>query len=430
MLKQECLWLRNIGAIDENNEHLFNYDLSVFEGDIICISSSTFAKRKLVSKLILGYLQPTNGSIFVAEKECKLYDAKYAFTHGISSSESTDSLVKTMTIEHNLFALRERENPLSLFNEKAAQIQTQNILNTLGLSDLKNKLVQDLSTYQQQLVCMAKSVINHAKVIVVNDTSKNSIEEKLQLIKNIKTYAKNGVSFVIICDEMDDFIGYANRIQYIFDSNQIFEFKDESQFHRFIEEKNNHQVSKKSLIQKSESLDPSKSKMFEAFKYDDVVFEKWFSNKSSFVISGNIDQYFILNFSIKDNICLGIYPKLSTYSVMNKKMLDFTSLEAKKFANIINLDGRIDYLSHLQKLLLLIYRASLQNYKVIILDDIFSEMDDYEWNHLVKALEKLVEKDTLIYFKNCNSYLFKINSPFFNQLDRRHAMMIKKDTKS
>ncbi len=427
MLKQEYLWLRNIDVSNAHHEQLLNYDLSIFEGEIICITSSTFSKRKLVSNLILGYLKPENGSIFLNEKLCKNYNAQFAFSHGISSSESTGSLVKTMKIEHNLFALRERNNPLSIFNEKAAQIQTQKILNSLGLFDYKNKLIQDLSVYEQQIVCLAKSVINNAKIIVVNDTSMNSYEEKMQLIKNIKTYSKQGVSFIIICDENDESIYHANRIQYISDSNQIFEFEEVKQFLVFLDDQNSSLMNK-NISQRNSSLDFLVPNSMDAFRYDDAILDMWLSKRQAYEITGNIDRYFIPNFSIKENICLGIYSKLTTWSILNENLIDFTFLEAKRFANITNSSISIDKLTHLQKLLLLIYRVSLQNHKFIILNDIFNEMDDYEWSHLIRTLEDLVEKRTVIYFKNCNSHYFRIKSSNFYQLDRKKAIMIKKDT--
>ncbi len=423
MSKKEYLWLKNIDAKNENNEHLFHYDLSVFEGDVICIVSSTFSKKRLVSNLILGYAKALNGRIYVNEKHYQNYDAQVAFSNGISSSESTNSLVTSMTIEHNLFALRERNNPLSMFNQKAAHVQTHNILNKLGLSDIKNKLVQDLSEYEQQMVCIAKSVINHAKIIVVNETSKNSYKEKMQYIENIKTYSKQGVAFVILCDEMDEFVDIATRIQYISDSGLVFEFKDKISFMDYINDNDINDVNK--LQKRLKMKTHSGSQIFE---YGDVILEKWLEQKKTYEIAKNVDDYLVNNLSIKENVCLGVYSKLSNLSILNEGLIDFTYQEARRFANIIKDYDNVQNLTHLQKLLLLIYRVSLQNFQVLILDDIFSEMDDFEWNHLIKALNTLVEKDILVYLKNCNSYLFNIQSPHFYQLDRRNAIMIKKDT--
>ena len=434
--KKELLWLRNIRALDESGELLEHYNLSVFEGEVICIMSSRYIYQRMISNLILGHLKPVEGNIFLNESECDDYSSIFAYSHGVSTSDSSDRLISTMSIEDNLFALKDRKNPFSLYNRKAARIQTEKILERIGLLDLRYKNIIDLLPYQKQVISLEKAIINHSKLIVINNTNLDYTENELKrLIDSIRRFADQGLGFVIFCDGINDFLSIADRIQYLSDKDDYYEFYSAEDLKNYLKEYpydetfNNYGDSNKvNLREKGSGTENQSESLFKAIRSDKYILDEWINNGTGRVIKGGIDKYLIGSASVLENVCLGVYPKISFLGILSNKVLKFTQQEACEFAGIDEPEIEVDELGRLQKLLLVVFREFLIKPRVLAVENPFREMDEKECLILLDAFEKLAAKGIIIYFYHCrNSRVLKMDERI-DLIDEHRGIMIKKDT--
>jgi len=434
--KKEILWLRNIKAFDDSGESIEHYNLSVFEGEVICIMSSRYIYKRIVSNLILGHLQPETGSIFLNEAECADYSPRFAYTHGVSTSDSSNRLIPTMSIEDNLFALKEIINPFSLYKKKAAKIQTAKILERIGLPDLKYKNVIDLLPYQKQVISFEKAIINHSRLIVINNTNLNYTQNELnRLLDSIRMFADQGIGFVIFCDGINDFLTIADRIQYISDKDDYYEFYSVDDLNSFLKDNSNEETfnnyqDKNRVNFRERGFDKANESeaILKAIRSNKFILDEWIRHGTARVVQGRIDKYLIDSASILNNVCLGVYPRISTIGIINKKALYFTLREACEFAGIDDPECKIGELSRLQKLLLVIFREFLIKPQVLAVENPFREMDEQECLILLNAFKRLADKGIILYFYNCRNGQVHTNDDQIIVIDEKCGIMIKKDT--
>src|SRR5699024_474415 len=127
-----------------------------------------------------------------------------------------------MTVLENLFIGKEPTNKFGLIQTKKMKEQANQIFQDLGIAIDLNTEVRELSVGQQQMIEIAKTLMTHAKVIIMDEPTAVLTEREINtLFKLIQTLTEKGVSIVYISHRMEEIFKISDRITVMRDGISI-----------------------------------------------------------------------------------------------------------------------------------------------------------------------------------------------------------------
>lgn len=186
---KELLLLSHVYAGGEGGHMLKDFNLTIFCGEMLCLYGRHGSGKRVVRDILLGRRRMDSGSFFYEEKPVRrpwTFAAKY----GVEILDTKPRLIQDFTVYENMFALRERRNPLSFFSAKAAQLEAQKMLAAYDMGGLAQKRAYELTPFEQQVVLLLKAKISRTRLIlfdyVTYDYTKAQWAVLLRLIEEYK----------------------------------------------------------------------------------------------------------------------------------------------------------------------------------------------------------------------------------------------------
>jgi len=174
-------------------------DLEVNAGDFLAVMGPSGSGKSTLLYLLGGLDRPTNGEIWVSEREITQLDENDLATYRgqeIGFIFQAFHLVPTMT------ALQNIEFPM-IFNRVPAQLRrerAQTLLEHVGLSDRMAHKPTELSGGQQQRVAIARALANNPRIILADEPTGNldthTGQEVLELLTRLNR--EEGRTIIIV----------------------------------------------------------------------------------------------------------------------------------------------------------------------------------------------------------------------------------------
>ncbi|WP_457557766.1 ABC transporter ATP-binding protein [Candidatus Harpocratesius sp.] len=187
---------------------LENLNLDIKEGDFITIKGKSGVGKTTFFKLLMGLLKPTSGFIFWNSKDIfNLYNSNtrnYLRRKFISMIFEDLLLISNLTVWENLYF------PLSIQNQNfdEARSRIKFILNQLGIAELYDKKIYQISGGEQQRVAIARSLIVDPKIIIADEPTgfldaenTSKIVELFQILNKEKN-----IAFVIVSHDSEVYL--------------------------------------------------------------------------------------------------------------------------------------------------------------------------------------------------------------------------------
>lgn len=138
---------------------LDNISFDINEGDFIAVVGPTGSGKTTFLNLLVRLLEPTSGQILLNSEPV---DPK---KHNISFVFQEPSIIPWRTVEGNIrYGLEIKKEKESLIKERVEEI-----LNLLGLQDIRDKYPRDLSTSTQQRVVIGRSFAIHPDLLLMDE---------------------------------------------------------------------------------------------------------------------------------------------------------------------------------------------------------------------------------------------------------------------
>jgi len=198
-------------------------DLTIYENEILCIIGVSGVGKSVILKNLIGILQPDSGSITVDGIEFTGADAETRLSilakYGILFQGA--ALFDSLTIFDNVaFGLRRKNVP-----EEEIRAIVPEMLESVGLSDVEEKRVSELSGGMQKRVGLARSIAVRPQIMLYDEptTGVDPITGGAvdRLIK--KTRDTFGVTSVVVTHDMRSAGRIADRIAMLYDGKIIYE---------------------------------------------------------------------------------------------------------------------------------------------------------------------------------------------------------------
>lgn len=213
MLRVERL-VKNFGALQVTRE----VSLEVPKGLRHAIIGPNGAGKTTLFNLIAGELRPTGGAIYIGDQEVARRPPNERARLGLARSFQRNNLFSSQSVRENLLlgdisarATGARFWPL-LSKEKAAQERAEAIAEQVGLADLLERQVSELSYGAQRQLEVGLALIAKPQVLLLDEpTSGMSPEETGRMLRLVDALPRD-LAVLLIEHDMDMVFTHADRI--------------------------------------------------------------------------------------------------------------------------------------------------------------------------------------------------------------------------
>ena len=194
-------------------------NLKINYGEFIAIEGDSGAGKTSLLRLIAGLLEPERGYIKVGEEEWidtakKIYLPPQKRSIGFVFQDY--SLFPNMTVMKNIeFAL----------NGNKGKVQIKEIIEMMGLENLKDRYPDSLSGGQKQRVALARAIVRHPKILLLDEPfSALDSTMKLKLQDFIlEIHKRFNLTTILVSHDVSEIFKMSNRVIRLKQGKIIFE---------------------------------------------------------------------------------------------------------------------------------------------------------------------------------------------------------------
>ena len=218
---EKLLHLKNINKAFNGVQVLFDINLELYSGDVLCLVGENGAGKSTLIKILSGAEAPSSGSIEVYGRTRSRMHLREAIDIGIAVIYQDADLVDTLTIADNVFLGEEiRKGP---FVNRAEQERiTQEIIDKLGLELNAGSLISELSPGQKQCTQIVKAIKRDAQIVVMDEpTSSLGKRETAALMELVRRLAAEGRGIIYISHYLEEVFEIGSRALVLKDGHHV-----------------------------------------------------------------------------------------------------------------------------------------------------------------------------------------------------------------
>lgn len=213
-MRNSVLRLENISKSFGEVRSLINVDFEIFSGEVVGLLGDNGAGKSTLIKIMTGYYQPDNGSLYWKDNKIKLSVTK-SRELGIETVYQERALSEQQTIWRNIFMGREITDN-GLLQIRDMQHETDRLMKQVGFtghSVTANKLVNTMSGGERQGIAIARALYFDAELIILDEPTMGlSLSETQKVLHFVDTIKQNNKSCVFIDHNVFHVYPIADRI--------------------------------------------------------------------------------------------------------------------------------------------------------------------------------------------------------------------------
>ena len=192
-----CKSFPGVKALDK-----INFELS--KGEIHALVGENGAGKSTFIKILMGVYTPNEGNIYIKNEKTEIKNEQTALDLGLRAVYQDVNLAQDLTVAENFF-LGKIPTRHGIVDWKKMVTEAQKAVDKIGLQlDVRRK-VKSIPLAKQEMICIAKSVYENAKVIIFDEpTALLTSEETEILFKIIRDLKENGISVIYISHRLEE----------------------------------------------------------------------------------------------------------------------------------------------------------------------------------------------------------------------------------
>ncbi|GIQ63201.1 xylose ABC transporter ATP-binding protein [Paenibacillus cisolokensis] len=217
------LEMRRITKTFPGVKALENVNLKVRAGEIHALCGENGAGKSTLMKVLSGVYPHGSyeGEILFKGRICQFKDIKQSEQMGIVIIHQELALIPYLSIAENIFLGNEQKRG-GFIDWNETFVKTKALLETVGLKEHPNTLIQSLGVGKQQLVEIAKALSKKVQLLILDEpTAALNEEDSENLLKLILQLKAQGISSIIISHKLNEIAKVADSITIIRDGKTI-----------------------------------------------------------------------------------------------------------------------------------------------------------------------------------------------------------------
>lgn len=195
--------------------------LQLRRGEILGLIGENGAGKSTLIKCCSGAVVPTSGHIKINGKTFDRMTPQLAAENGIAIIYQEFNNVKELSAAENMFLGRPIRKGISI-DKKAMVAEAAKAFEQLRIKIDPRELVKNLSVGYQQMIEIAKAVQQNAQVLIMDEPSapltNNEVEAMFDVVELLR---KKGVSIIYISHRLEEIFRLSDRIEVIRDGEYV-----------------------------------------------------------------------------------------------------------------------------------------------------------------------------------------------------------------
>ncbi len=211
---------------------LHDVTFNVLPGEVHALVGENGAGKSTLLNMLSGVIRPTQGEIFLDGQKANITDPLSARNLGIAMIHQELQNVPELTVFQNMFLGKPQVKGGIFIDKSSEAARAKEILASLDPAIDPRTKIKDLKVSQQQIVEIARALLDNAKVIAMDEpTSSLTPTEFVRLSELIRKLAADGVSVIYVSHKMDEVFAVCDRATVLRDGHFVacVNMKDETE---------------------------------------------------------------------------------------------------------------------------------------------------------------------------------------------------------
>ncbi len=207
MNKENIIELKNIRMSYDGETVLDGIDLAIKDGEFVTFLGPSGCGKTTTLRIIAGFESQDGGDVFFGGKNI---NAVPPHKRNINTIFQRYALFPHLNVYDNVaFGLKVKNTPKSEIHDKVIEM-----LELVNLKGLEKRKIDTLSGGQQQRVAIARAIINHPKVLLL-DEPLSALDLKLR--KDMQVELKNlqkrtGITFIFVTHDQEEALSMSDTV--------------------------------------------------------------------------------------------------------------------------------------------------------------------------------------------------------------------------
>lgn len=183
---------------------LDNVDIDIQDGEFVGIVGESGSGKSTLLNLIGALDKPSNGSIEIDGNDIAKFNEKQSADF---RRNNIGFIFQDFFLDSDFSVQQNVEIPLMLKGmDKVNRAKiAQETLVSLGLESKMDKKISELSGGQKQRVCIARALVNNAKIILADEPTGNlDTKNGKAVIEHLKSLCEKGITVILVTHNMQE----------------------------------------------------------------------------------------------------------------------------------------------------------------------------------------------------------------------------------
>lgn len=178
-----------------------DFNAEIRDGEFIVLTGRSGSGKTSLLKLVLKEIEPDSGTILVDGKDISAIrrkDIPY-YRRGIGVLFQDFKLIPDITVYDNLYTAILATGG----SAKDAENKITYVLSMLGIDRLHKRFPREMSGGEQQKVCLARAMINHPKILLVDEPTGNlDPVSSAEIVRLLDIIHRQGVTIIMATHDL------------------------------------------------------------------------------------------------------------------------------------------------------------------------------------------------------------------------------------
>ena len=177
-------------------------DFRLRVGEVHVLLGENGAGKSTLIKILSGAYQKTEGRIILDGKEITIKNPRHAQILGISTIYQELNLVPHLTVGDNIFLGREPCLAPGIIDRNRIRVESQRILEKLGVKIDARSPVHTLGIAQKQMVEVAKALSMDARILIMDEPTSGLDPLGARMVKDMLLELKRDGTTILLCSHL------------------------------------------------------------------------------------------------------------------------------------------------------------------------------------------------------------------------------------
>jgi len=213
-MENSILSVKNITKSFSGHKVLDDVNLTVNEGEIICLVGENGSGKSTLIKIISGYYTADVGEITFGEKTYTRLSPPESIKQGVQVIYQDFSVFSNLTVAENISLGAQLASGKKIVNWHEMRENAQKALDMIGVHMNLEVLVETLPVAQKQLVAIARAILQDAKLIIMDEPTTTLTQKEINSLFDIIRWLskERGVAVMFITHKLDEVFEVCERI--------------------------------------------------------------------------------------------------------------------------------------------------------------------------------------------------------------------------